>query len=93
MAESIKLVGGPGSAGSGGPFDLVVILPGGGRLLQCKLCRETPTAGQIGRWLEALPDAPDGWSAELWVRTARGRQSYSSTTTAPIGRQTKEHSA
>lgn len=64
------------SAGSGGPYDLAVILPHGGRLFQCKLVSASPTEGQIARWLAALPPVPDGWSSELWVRTPRGWQSY-----------------
>ena len=63
------------STGSAGPFDLAVVLPNGGRLLQCKLTGTTPTAGQIQRWLDAMPDVPNGWSSELWIRTARGWES------------------
>jgi hypothetical protein len=61
-------------AGSAGPYDLYVLLPGGGRLLQVKLCSASPTEGQIGRWLAALPEVPSGWTAELWYRTPRGWQ-------------------
>jgi len=60
------------SSGSAGPYDLCVVLPGGGRLLQVKKCGVTPSEATIVRWLGQMPDVPDGWSAELWYRTPRG---------------------
>ena len=60
------------SSGSHGPFDLVVVTAGGGRLLQVKKCGVTPSEATIVRWLGQMPDVPDGWSAELWYRTPRG---------------------
>jgi len=63
------------SSGSCGPFDLAVILPDGGRLLQVKMCGVTPTEATIARWLESMPPVPPGWSAELWYRTSAGWRS------------------
>lgn len=60
------------SAGSAGPFDIAVIAERGGRLLQCKRCASWPSAGQVKAWIAALPPVPEGWSAELWIRTASG---------------------
>lgn len=65
------------SAGSEGPFDLLVALPHGGRAVQAKSATAPPPAWLIARWLRAMPTPPPGWTAELWLHVAgRGWRQY-----------------
>lgn len=56
------------SAASGGPYDLLVAMAGGGLAIQCKACGAEPPAPTIARWLGAMPEVPPGWERQLWVR-------------------------